>query len=238
MAEDDRANPFEDGKLAADYDGWYDTPLGRVIDRLQGALVDRLARPRPGERALDVGTGTGHYAVRLAARGLRVTGVDRSEAMLAVARAKSASVARRKGAPVDWRQADAEHLPFTDGAFDLVLSVTMLEFVRDPLRALAEMHRVTAPGGRLVVGALNAESAWGRFYLAQARQMDTPFRHAQFFTPAEFVAALGRLGQPRWSSSLFVPTSGRGLWAADAFEWLGQHLWRGRGALLVGRIDK
>jgi len=233
MAE--RVNPFADEAQATGYDGWYETPLGHAADRLQGALVERLAQPRPGERALDVGAGTGHYAVRLAARGLRVTGVDSSEAMLAVARAKEAAV--------EWRQAEVERLPFPDGSFDLVLAVTVLEFVPDPMRALAEMHRVTTPGGRLVLGVLNAASAWGRFYRAQAQQADSPFRHAHLFTPAEFVAMLRRFGRPRWdsvhwSSALFVPPSGRGLWAADALEWLGQRLWRGRGALLVGRMDK
>ncbi|MBC7239185.1 MAG: hypothetical protein H5T71_03690, partial [Chloroflexi bacterium] len=67
-------NPFADPTQAAAYDGWFETPLGRLIGRLQGALVERLAQPRPGERALDVGTGTGLYAVRLASQGLRVVG--------------------------------------------------------------------------------------------------------------------------------------------------------------------
>ncbi|MBC7255920.1 MAG: methyltransferase domain-containing protein [Chloroflexi bacterium] len=226
-------NPFADPTQAAAYDGWFETPLGRLIGRLQGALVERLAQPRPGERALDVGTGTGLYAVRLASQGLRVVGCDPSSAML--------DVAARKGAAVQWCQAEAEHLPFGDGAFDLVLSVTVLEFVADPLRALQEMYRVTAPGGRLVVAVLNAESAWGRFYRAQAEQVETPFRYARLFTPLQFTGLLRTANAhkpPRWSSSIFFGPSGRMAWAGALLERLGQGFWPERGALLVGRVEK
>lgn len=227
-------NPFADPAQAASYDGWFESPMGRLIGRLQGALVERLAQPRAGERALDVGTGTGLYALRLAAKGLRVTGCDASEAMLAVA--------ARKGTSVKWCLAEAAHLPFADGAFDLVLSVTMLEFVPNPLRALEEMLRVTAPGGRLVVAVLNAESAWGRFYRAQARAMETPFRYAHLFTPGEFASLLrqvrGDARSVQWSSSVFFGPSGCAAWAGILLERLGQWLWKERGALLVGRIEK
>ncbi len=227
-------NPFADPSQAAAYDGWFESPLGRLIGRLQGALVERLAQPRPGERALDVGTGTGLYAVRLDSRGLRVVGCDASEAMLAVA--------ARKGTAVRWCLAEAEHLPFADSAFDLVLSVTMLEFVPEPRRALEEMYRVTAPGGRLVVAVLNAESAWGRFYRAQAEREETPFRYAHLFTPGEFVSLLRAVHPggrpPRWSGSVFFGPSGRAAWAGTCLERLGQWLWPERGALLVGRVEK
>ncbi len=226
----DGRNPFDDDAQAAGYDGWFASPVGRVVDRLQGALVEHLARPWPGERALDVGTGTGHYATRLAERGLHVTGCDASNVMLGAARAKCADVT--------WCLASAERLPFDDGAFDLVLSVTMLEFVRDPEGALAEMWRVTAPGGRLVVGVLNAESAWGRFYRQQAERAETPFRHARLYTPERLLGALRMFGRPRWGSSVFFAPSGRWVWAADGLEWLGQHLWLSQGTLLVGRVDK
>lgn len=230
----DALNPFADPAQAATYDGWFESPMGQLIGCLQGALIERIAQPRPGERALDVGTGTGLYALRLAAKGLRVVGCDASEAMLAVA--------ARKGASITWCLAQAEHLPFADGVFDLVLSITMLEFVPDPLGALNEMYRVTAPGGRLVVAVLNAESAWGRFYRAQATEVETPFRHAHLFTPKEFVSLLGAVSGnvhlSSWSGSTFFGPSGHALWAGTLLERLGQWLWPERGALLVGRVEK
>lgn len=223
-------NPFTSQEIAAAYDGWFETPLGAAVDRLQRALIYRLAEPRPGERALDVGSGTGHYALELARMGLQVTGLDSSEAMLAVARSKSSRVI--------WQRGEADALPFEDGRFDLVLCVTAWEFMPQRERALAEMYRVVVPGGRLVIGVLNAKSAWGRHYIRQAQQQETPFRYAHFFQAEEFVAALSTYGPVRWNSAVFFGPDGRGLRLAGLLEWLGQRLFRDRGSLLVGRVDK
>ncbi len=223
-------NPFETAEVAALYDGWFETPLGQMVDRLEKRLIYRLAQPQAGERALDVGTGTGHYALDLARQGLRVTGYDRSEAMLAVAQRADPTIA--------WERGEAEMLPYADGSFDLVLSVTALEFVRDPVRALAEMFRVVAPGGRVVVGTLNASSPWAQMYQREAERHETPFRYARFLSPDEFVGLLRAYGQPSWQSAVFIPPSGRGLAWAETLERIGQTLWRGRGALLAGRVVK
>ena len=225
-----RSNPYDKVEVARAYGDWYDTPTGQVVDRLEKALIFRLAQPRKGESALDVGTGTGHFACDLADRGLRVTGYDSSEAMLQIARSKDVDVT--------WKRGQAEALPFEEGSFDLVLSVASLEFMPDPELALAEMLRVCAPGGRVVVAVLNAKSPWARARIREAAQQDTPFRHAHFYAPAEFVAALSRYGRPKWSSSVFFAPSGRGLRLGGLLERLGQRLWPGRGALLVGRADK
>lgn len=234
-------NPFTAAELAAGYDAWFDDPLGALLDRLEQRLVLRLARPRPDERALDVGTGTGHYARLLADRGLAVTGLDSSAAMLAVARAHVGS------GDIAWQQGQAEALPFADGSFDLVLSVTALEFMADPQCALEEMMRVAAPGGRLVVATLNAAGPWGRLYAEQARAGLPPFRAARLWTAPRLAAALGRYGAVRWNSAGHVGPDGRaplvggatvGRRLALLAEACGQLLRRGDGALLVGRVDK
>ncbi|HEY7205717.1 MAG TPA: methyltransferase domain-containing protein [Methylomirabilota bacterium] len=108
------------------------------------------ARPRPGQRVLDVGCGTGIVARRAAAcvgADGRITGVDASPGMLAVARA----AATREGRSIDWRQGRAEALPFADGAFDVVLCQYALMFFADPSAALGEMRRVLAAGGRAML---------------------------------------------------------------------------------------
>jgi len=223
-------NPFADAAVAAGYDAWFETALGATVDRFEKALVTRLAAPCPGEAALDVGTGTGHYAAFLAELGLRVTGVDPSREMLAVG--------RERGTPVDWRQADAIALPFPDASFDLVLSVTMLEFVADPAAALAEMFRVVRPGGRLVVATLNADGPWARARRREATRPGSPYAQARFLSARQFAALLGGLGTVTWSSAVHIGPHGSSLRHADAIERLGQALCRGRGALLVGRVSK
>ncbi len=223
-------NPFERQDVAEAYESWYDTPLGQTVDHMEKALIGRLARPLAGETALDVGTGTGHFARFLADAGLRVTGVDTSEAMLAQARAHYPDVT--------FQRADAGDMPFAAESFDLVLSVTMLEFAEDPQQAVAEMVRVTKRGGRVVLGLLNASSPWTRAREVEAEQHDTPYSHAHYYTAEEMVALLGRHGRVRWSSAVFVGHTGRGLRIAGALEMLGQTFFKSHGALLVGRVDK
>lgn len=223
-------NPFDEEVVAASYDSWFADPIGSTADRLEKALIAKMARPRPGERALDVGTGTGHFAIYLADLGLQVVGVDSSAAMLAIARAKRPEI--------PWHRASVENLPYKDESFALVLSVTTLEFVSDVDLALAEMYRVTRPGGRLVVAVLNRLSPWAQARLEEAQHAVTPFSHAHFFTPDEFAAALRRLGPSRWSSAVFFGPRGQGLALASALEVIGQGLAKRRGALLVGRVDR
>jgi ubiquinone/menaquinone biosynthesis C-methylase UbiE len=107
---------------------------------------------RPGGRVLDVATGTGRVPLLLAGQPWfdgQVHGVDIAPAMLAQARAKLAAAGL--GDRVALHEGHAGALPWPDGAFDLVTSLEALEFFPRPRRALAEMARVLAPGGALVV---------------------------------------------------------------------------------------
>jgi len=114
----------------------------------------RLLVPRPGERALEVGCGTGNDLPALAhpvgSQG-SVTGLDISEGMLAVARRKIADA--NLPCPVDLRHGDARQLPFADAAFDLVYSSFTLELFppEDVPVVLGEIRRVLRAGGRLGV---------------------------------------------------------------------------------------
>ena len=113
-------------------------------------ILVQAADPKPDERVLDVGCGTGivarKVAARLAATG-RVTGVDLSSNMLTVARATAA----RMGLTIEWREGNAERLPFHDNAFDLVLCQFALMFIADKEAALSEMRRVVAANGRVLI---------------------------------------------------------------------------------------
>ncbi len=120
---------------AARYEAWFSTPLGRAMDAAEAAAVLELAAPRPGERVLDAGCGTGIYTRRLLAAGATATGLDGDSQMLAAACLRAPSATLVEG--------DVTALPFADGTFDLSLAVTLLCFVEHPQRAVEELVRVT-----------------------------------------------------------------------------------------------
>lgn len=212
------------------YDAWFSTPLGRTVDLLEKDLIAQFLGDVSGHSLLDVGTGTGHFALWAAGLGAHAVGLDISRPLLRVA-------ARKEGMP-PLVQADALALPFADATFDCVLSVTALEFIAEPERAVAEMVRVCRPGGRVVAGVLNDWSPWAWSRRRAARQNpDDPFGRARFFSPVEFAEMMSRHGKFRWDSSVFVPPNGAGLRCAWLLERAGRILLRPFGALLVGRLD-
>jgi ubiquinone/menaquinone biosynthesis C-methylase UbiE len=132
---------------AENYERYFVPAIGEPVAR---DLVERAAL-REGERVLDVACGTGIVA-RFAAEQVGATGtvagLDVHPAMLAVARSVIPD-----DTTVDWHQASAEAMPLPDGVFDVVLCQMGLQFIADKAAALAEMRRVLAPGGRLLLNA-------------------------------------------------------------------------------------
>jgi len=133
------------GDMAENYERYFVPAIFRpwAMD-----LLD-LTAPQQGERVLDVACGTGIVS-RLAAERVgssgNVIGLDINPGMLAVA-----GSATPAGAPIEWRQGNAEDLPFPDEAFDLVLCQQGLQFFPNKPVALREMHRVLAPNGRVAL---------------------------------------------------------------------------------------
>ena len=112
---------------------------------LVGELLCRAIDIHPGQRVLDVAAGSGNAALAAARRGARVTATDFVPRLLQAA----ARRARAEGLELDTREADAQSLPFPDGAFDVVLSTFGVMFAPDQARAAAELVRVCRPGGRI-----------------------------------------------------------------------------------------
>jgi SAM-dependent methyltransferase len=111
--------------------------------------VVALARIRPSEEVLDVACGTGNAALLAARAGARATGVDRSQRLVDVARARAA----QERLDVAFAVADAQALPFADASFDAVVSVFGVVFAEDADTAFGELVRVLRPGGRALVSA-------------------------------------------------------------------------------------
>lgn len=137
------------------------------LHRLWKCRLACLARLGPGQRALDVCCGTGDVTLALARTGARVTGLDFSPEMLAVARRRARTVT----AAVEFVQGDALALPFADGSFDAVTISYGLRNLADFRAGLAEMARVLRRGGRLVVLDFGkpANGLWRALYFAYLR---------------------------------------------------------------------
>ncbi len=126
-------------EAARKYDDWYATPQGSRMARAEEELLgDLLGLLDPVSAVLDIGCGTGHFTRWLSSLGLDATGLDLSNAMLEVARERSPGGHYLRGT--------AEALPFAEGAFDVAVLVTSLEFVADQERALVEAARVARRG--------------------------------------------------------------------------------------------
>lgn len=119
----------------------------------------------PGERVLDVGTGTGAAAITAARLGAEVSGLDLTPALLERA-AQNAAIA---GVEVDFTAGDAEALPYPDTTFDVVLSQFGHMFAPRPEVAIAEMLRVLKPSGRVAFATWPPESPMGRLFALAAR---------------------------------------------------------------------
>ncbi|ADJ41927.1 methyltransferase type 11 [Amycolatopsis mediterranei S699] len=105
-----------------------------------------------GAEILEVAPGPGFFAVELAKRGYRVTGLDISHTMVEIAREN------RAGLDIDFRQGDVTQAPFADESFDFVVCQAAFKNFRQPVTALNEIHRVLRPGGFAVIQDLNHEA--------------------------------------------------------------------------------
>jgi ubiquinone/menaquinone biosynthesis C-methylase UbiE len=163
-------------RVAAEYDDWAGGQHGRV-----GARLVEIAKPRRGQHALDVGTGTGLIAQLVAAKVKpgTVIGIDLSDRMLSIARSRKAPNTQFVGMA-------AERLVFRPSTFDLVTMGEALAYLADPAAALGEAHRVLKPRGRLAVSCLR-------------RSLSTPAQNL-FFQGLAPLARRHYLSLPRFSS--------------------------------------
>ncbi|MFJ8135648.1 class I SAM-dependent methyltransferase [Streptomyces sp. NPDC096013] len=136
-----------------DWAPYYDEPGNQMID-IEQPVVRRILDGLPVGTALDAACGTGRHTAHLRRLGHRVTGVDASPEMLALARERLPDV--------DLREADLHRLPFPDDAVDTVVCALALTHVPDLAAVLAEFARVLRPGGHLVISDAHLMSSYLR----------------------------------------------------------------------------
>jgi SAM-dependent methyltransferase len=124
---------------------WADFQEG-TVKPLYESVLERLDVDEQ-TRLLDVGCGTGLFALLAAEEGATVAGLDASEASIAIA--------KERAPDGDFRVGEIEELPWQDGSFDVVTGFNSFQFAADPVKALQQARRVVVPGGRVVV------AVWG-----------------------------------------------------------------------------
>ena len=137
----DAFNAFEAAAWEEQASG-YHRSLGAITSRVIEPLLD-AAEVRGGMRVLDVATGPGYVAAAAAVRGADVVGVDVAAEMV--------TLARTLRPEIEFRQADAEQLPFSDGWFDAVLANFLIPHVGRPEQVAAELVRALRPDGTLAL---------------------------------------------------------------------------------------
>jgi SAM-dependent methyltransferase len=132
-------------------------------------LVERLD-PQPGERWLDVATGTGEVAFRAAEAGAEVTASDLAPALIETAKRLGAE----RGLEIDFHVADCERMPYEDARFDVVSSAVGVMFSPDHRAAAGELARVCRPGGRIGLTNWKAETGVHDMFKAMAPFQPAP----------------------------------------------------------------
>ncbi len=140
---------------SGDYAGMVETwllPLGPRLVEAAGITS--------GQRVLDVGAGTGNASLPGAAAGARVTASDLTPELLDAGRSRAAA----QGLDLEWVEADAEHLPFEDASFDVVMSLIGVMFAPHHQEAADELVRVCRPGGTIALLSWTPEGVVGGIF--------------------------------------------------------------------------
>ncbi|MDQ3044685.1 MAG: class I SAM-dependent methyltransferase [Chloroflexota bacterium] len=135
-----------------------------------GETICEAVDLRAGNRVLDVACGSGTAAIAAARRFCEVVGVDYVPALLERGRERAAA----ERLEVEFREGDAEALPFPDASFDVVLSTFGVMFAPDQAKAAAELLRVCRPGGTIGLANWTPESRAGQIFKITAKYMPPP----------------------------------------------------------------
>ena len=219
-----------DFSIGADkYDTWFQTREGKLYDRFEKDTIRKYLPPAiPGKQLLDVGCGTGHWSKFFSEYGYTVTGIDVSEAMIEIARAKQVK-------EIEYVIGDTHELPFPDSQFDVSAAITAIEFVRDPAGVIREMVRCTKKrGGVVILGVLNCCATINR---KRRNKGISPYHHSCMLSPRQLYYMMVPFGKPTIITSGFVPRWEWLMPVAPLSNAIGTALRLPTGALTIGVIE-
>ena len=152
--------------------GWMDGDYGAFSTYMKPGALTILAgwRIEPGLRLLDVACGAGQTAIPAAQAGIRVTGVDIASNLIEAASRQAAAM----GLDIRFDEGDAEDLPYSDGAFDVVISLIGAMFAPHPQQVAAEFARVCRSGGRLHMANWTPDGMVGQMFQIVAKHVSAP----------------------------------------------------------------
>jgi len=150
--------------------GWAHFAPLEALTTPTAALLVKYARIKEGQRVLDVACGTGVVAITAARKGSKVDGLDLTPELIERAK-ENATIA---SVDIDFRQGDAEDLPYKDGEFDVVVSQFGHIFAPRPDVAVREMLRVLKPGGTIAFSTWPPEHSVGKCFALMAGYMPPP----------------------------------------------------------------
>jgi SAM-dependent methyltransferase len=169
-------------KAAATYDEWYRTPLGEYVLQAEVNGLNVLL-PDKG-RGAEFGAGTGIFAQYLKTMHRTILCVDPAVEML--------RKAQRRG--LQGILGTAETPPIKSRSLDFIYLVLVVEFLREPIAALASLQYLLKPKSSITLLIINKESAWGSAYSKAGKQGDPIFRNATFYTLQDAVGFLEQSG--------------------------------------------
>lgn len=149
---------------------------GEQYEKISQSIADAIEHcvmrlnPQPQERIIDVATGTGWTARRVAARGAQVVGVDLGADLIDAAKARATAEQLK----IEFHVGDAESLPFENKTFDAVISTFGVMFVLKPEAAAVELSRICKPGGRLALTTWPADGTIAGLFKVMKTYMATP----------------------------------------------------------------
>lgn len=184
-------NVFEQIDVAQKYDAYYHTEFGKEVNRIEEQLITHIIKDFPKSKILELGCGTGHWTEILLKKGHEVIAGDISKAML--------DIAKSKNLKAEILEINSENIPFNNNSFDVVVSITMLEFVENQTKVIEEIKRVLKPGGWFILGSLNSLSAIG-----QNSANDPTFKDAKFLSEAELIEKLSIIGKTKINKGVYL----------------------------------
>lgn len=216
---------FDD--FANEYDSWFTTPVGRKVFAFELDLLLNSLPAMNGVHLLEIGMGTGLFAIEFQKRGAKVEGIEPSPKMRAIA--------EKRGLEIKYGVGEA--IPYPDNSFDVVLAMTSLEFSKAPDRFLKEMVRVVKPSGIVAIGVLNLWSLYGISRRIKGLFRNSLYNEAHFYSYNELKKFLSAyLNDVLVRSTVFTNPSPSEfiLKRAETIERFGRRHLVPFGALLVG----